>query len=946
MNRAVNERTLTRLHLIGTLILVLGLALAIGAYFTFQSINEHQSSLRRLEQSLGQAQRERLQAEMASGLNYLEFLHSRTELVLRQAIREQTDTAMQVAEGIYEREKNRRPAAEIKQLIVAALRPVRFFEGRGYIFIDDLQGNCVLLPTAPKLEGSSLYDNKDDTGHYIMRGLIEAATDPAKRGESTYRWYAPNDPKQMSDKLAYVRLFKPFGWIIGSGDYLYNWEQMQQREALQRLRSMRFGRSGYFTVQDRDGRVLLSPGVPTLEGKRLDELPPINRRIGEQIMATGKEKSGFLEYELNRLDNGQPVRKTVFVAHAPVWGWTLTTGFFDEEMQGAFAEERATLASSHREKLWQLLVVVALVAMLAMAVSLVFSGWLGRMFRRYNQALLEQTRQLELAAKVFASSSEGIVITDADKRIITTNRGLTEITGYTVEETVGQTPKLFSSGKHDAAFFSAMWTTLREQGHWHGEIWNRRKDGTIYPEWLSINAVRDDQGTISNYIGTFIDITERKAIEERIRRLAELDPLTELPNRLLFHDRLGQAIAAAHRSQHKLALLFLDLDRFKNINDSLGHNIGDQVLQQVAKRLRGSVREVDTVSRLGGDEFVVLLTDQSHPEQALLVAHKLLEILGQPYRMGDFELTVTPSIGIALYPEDGNDAHTLLKNADSAMYLAKSLGRNNSQFFSSELNTRVSERLALENELRHALTRQEFVLHYQPVVDTASGATVACEALIRWQSPERGLVPPDSFIPLAEETGLIVGIGAWVIDEACRQLRAWDDAGLPPLRMAINVSVMQLRHGNVATTLQAALSQYGLPASRLELEMTESVLAEEEELNGTLQQLLNMDLRLSLDDFGTGYSSLSYLKRLHFDTLKIDRSFVSDIPRDSEDLAITRAILSIARDLEMDTIAEGVETAEQLDYLRAGRCDLVQGYFISRPLPAAAFEDFLRREPL
>jgi len=945
-----DEKSLPRLHLAGTLALVISLTLALGGYFTYQAMADNEASLQRLEADLTWQQETRLKTEMNSGLDYLEFVRSRTEDVLRQALHEQVDSTLQVMEGIYQREKGRRPEAEVKKLIVEALRPMRFFEGRGYIFIDDLKGLCILLPIAPQREGSSLYDNKDDTGHYIMRGLIEAATNPKTKGESRYRWYSPDNPKAMSDKLAYVRLFEPYGWIVGTGDYLEKWEQRLQKEAIERMRGLRFGRTGYFTIHDRHSRILLSPALPTLEGKLVADQPPNLRPIGEQIQEKGRQGGGFLTYDLPTSEPGKSQRKRVYVAQAPAWGWTLTTGLLDDEMQEAIGQERRNLAAGHSAYLMRLAVVVLAALAVATLMSIFFSRWLRRLFLRYhqaiesrNQALLEKTREVELAAKVFESGSEATLITDADERIIAVNHAFTQITGYSADEVIGQTPRLLTSGRHDKTFYRELWTTLQASGQWSGELWNRRKDGSIFPQWTSIVAVRDGDGPVSHYIGTFIDISERKQVEEHIRRLAEYDALTQLPNRHLMQERLEREIASAQRSGAGLALLFLDLDRFKNINDSLGHTVGDEVLQQVARRLAENVRVVDTVCRLGGDEFVLLLPHLDHPEQAMQVAQKLHDVLDQAFHVRDYDLTVTPSIGIALYPRDGEDSDTLLKNADSAMYRAKSLGRNNCQFYTEDLNTAVSERLALENDLRRALGRDELLPYFQPVIDLSDGRIVACEALLRWQSPDRGLVMPDQFIPLAEETGLIVPMGANVLGQACRQLRAWDRAGLPPLRMAVNVSVVQLRHSQFPATLRAVLKECGLAPQRIELEMTESVLANESELTHTLDELSKVGVGLALDDFGTGYSSLSYLKRLRFDTLKIDRSFISDLPADADDATITRTILSIARDFGMATVAEGVETQEQFDFLRQGGGTYAQGYLFSRPLPAAEFEALWRR---
>ena len=542
--------------------------------------------------------------------------------------------------------------------------------------------------------------------------------------------------------------------------------------------------------------------------------------------------------------------------------------------------------------------------------------------------------QLRLAGEVFQSSGEAIVITDGDMLILSVNPAFTTVTGYTAEEALGQTPYGLSRGIRSQERDREIWARVWQEGYWQGEVWDRRRNGDVYPKWLTVSVVRDANGRPVNYIEIFSDISERKEREERVRHLAHHDFLTDLPNRVLLNDRITQAISLAERNHTQMAVMFLDLDRFKTVNDSLGHTVGDKLLQEVARRLRGSMRASDTVSRQGGDEFVILIPDMADAADVARAAQKVLDAVAHPYSIDGHELVTTPSIGISVYPNDGRDVETLLKNADAAMYHAKESGRNNYQFFTQDMNTRALERLSLERSLRRAIDREELRLHYQPQYDVRTRQIVGVEALIRWEHPDLGLLPPGRFMRFAEDTGLILPMGEWVLREACRQNRAWQAQGLPPVRVAVNISALQFRNAGFSHTVQTALKEAGMESRWLVLEVTESVIMQDvERVTDSLEQLKALGLELAIDDFGTGYSSLSYLKRFPIDRLKIDQSFVRDITSDDDDAAITSAIIGLTRNLGLRTIAEGVETREQLEFLQEHGCDEAQGFLFSRPLP-------------
>lgn len=556
--------------------------------------------------------------------------------------------------------------------------------------------------------------------------------------------------------------------------------------------------------------------------------------------------------------------------------------------------------------------------------------------------------EIRIAATAF-ESLEGIIITDAEANILRVNRAFTETTGYTSEEAVGKNPRLLNSGRHDSTFYSRLWESIAQTGSWEGEIWNRRKNGEVYPEHLTIAAVHDEHGTLTNYVATFIDITLSKAAAEKIERLAFYDPLTELPNRRLLLDRLKLALASSTRHRRHGALLFLDLDQFKTLNDTLGHDIGDKLLQQVATRLKDSVREDDTVARFGGDEFVVMLEELGEREmeaaaQAESIAAKILITLNRPYALGRHNYRSTPSIGITLFNDHVHSIDELLKQADIAMYQAKKAGRNTLQFFDPGMQDSINARVALENELRNALNRQEFELYYQ-VQMHSSGRVLGAEALVRWNHPTRGVVLPAEFIPLAEETGLILSIGQWILESACTQLDVWQQDPLTrDLTLSVNVSARQFHQENFVPLVLDTLEGHVFPRSLLKLELTESLLLENvDHIIASMNVLRGVGIHFSLDDFGTGYSSLQYLKRLPLHQLKIDQTFVRDLVVDASDEAIVRTIIAMAQSLDLEYIAEGVETEAQQRLLLSYGCQHYQGYLYGKPLRSQDFGRMLQK---
>lgn len=551
-------------------------------------------------------------------------------------------------------------------------------------------------------------------------------------------------------------------------------------------------------------------------------------------------------------------------------------------------------------------------------------------------------RELRLNAGVFHGTSESILICSASHQVMRVNRSLLLTTGYQESEIIGK-PMAMLMGQHQAqAFYQAVEAQVQGTGHWQGELFLRRKNGEVFPVWLSVTGQVADEDHPAQAIVTFSDISEKKLTEQRLHRLAHYDPLTDLPNRLLFNEYGARAIARAKREGSALAVLVIDLDGFKHINDSLGHPVGDEVLRQAAERLARGLRDEDTIARPGGDEFLVIAERLNSPAaDAAKVARKLLEVFAQPFHAGGQELHLTASIGISVFPADAADMMELMKNADAALYRAKHGGRNMYQFYTSELTAAASERVKLEAQLNRAIQQDELLVHYQPQFDLGTGELVGAEALARWRHPDMGLIPPLRFIPVAEETGLIVPLGERILRKACEQVQAWRQQGLMLSKISVNIAGQQIQQQEIVDTVRRVLEETGLPAELLELEVTETfIMQNATRAIETLNALRALGISLAIDDFGTGYSSLSYLKRLPIQTLKIDRSFVRDIPVDANDTAITRAMLALAGSLGLRTVAEGVETEQQRDFLAGERCELVQGYLYSPPL---APEDFWLR---
>ncbi|MBC8014275.1 MAG: EAL domain-containing protein [Sporomusaceae bacterium] len=552
--------------------------------------------------------------------------------------------------------------------------------------------------------------------------------------------------------------------------------------------------------------------------------------------------------------------------------------------------------------------------------------------------------QRSVWATIFESCGEPMSVTDANNKFVAVNRAFSDATGYSLEEVIGKDPSMLKSGHHDETYYQNMWAAINQAGVWQGEIWEKRKDGTLYIKWLKIHQVKDSQGKLINYVATFSDITERKEAAARIAYLDRHDALTGLPNRLVLGELLDVAIQNAGLKNNYVGVISIDLDRFKNINDSLGHNIGDEFLKVIARRLESFTDDESVTGRFGGDTFIIILPNIHTKDEIIAAIGKRIAVIAESVMYDEVELMVTASMGVSVFPDDGDTAEVLIRNADTAMHKVKDDGRNSYQFFTAGMNEYASERLTLENGLRRAVERNEFVLFYQPQLNTVTGQVIGAEALIRWLHPTKKMVSPLDFIPLAEESGLIIPIGEWVLMEACRQHRHWIKLGLPPIPVSINISSVQFHDKGFLQMLEGVIKESGIEPGYLDLEVTESVVMRDPEfVSQQLQRIKDMGIKLSLDDFGTGFSSLSYLRHFPLDRLKIDQSFVRDLTAVPVNQAIIESVIALGRNLKIKTIAEGVETKEEFEFMQKFQCDEVQGYYFSKPLSSHDFINWMKK---
>ena len=976
------SKTLSRILLTNTLLVATIACVLTGGLWGVHEIYKFNTNVDAMRERLVTSRKERMQREVDSAVAYLEFMRSQVEERSSHVIRERGQEAHRIASHLYETYKGKKSRAELENMVREALRPIRFLDGRGYYFATRIDGLEMLCATCESLEQKNLINLRDRKGSFVIRDMADLVK---KQGEGYYRytWSKPGTIDQEQDKLAYIKHFEPFDWFIGASEYLDDTESDLQQEALKWVRKIRYGGDGYLFVGDWKGLSLSGPATGT---NMLGVTDANGVKIVEEMIRVAQEGSGFVAYVMPQIDDQKPASKISYARGIPAWQWYIGTGLYLDDIEMAVDEARQHALVDLG---WSIAKVCSILLLLWMGVYWLvarlnariqamfeeFSNFFSRSaedqtdipvepfaiqeFRELADAANRMTARRRIAdealrfsdkqfREMFDEAPIGYHEFDSEGRITRVNHTELVLLGYSEEEMLGH----------------YIWEFVEERELAHKSVLNKlagisilktnfernylKKDGTTLPLLIKDKLLRDNAGTITGIRSAIMDISERKQAEAKINHLAFFDQLTDLPNRTLLQDRIEQAMASSQRSGHYGALLFLDLDYFKNLNDTLGHDMGDLLLTQVAQRLSDCVRKEDTVARLGGDEFVVMLVSLSERQSDAaslveLVGGKIITALNRPYELKDVSYSITPSIGASVFFGQQTDIDTLLKQADLAMYKAKEAGRNTLRFFDPDMARDVLKRAALESDLRDALQNKQFILHYQAQV--AGKQVTGAEVLLRWEHPVRGLVFPGEFIPVIEETGLILPVGQWVLEAACKQLAEWAaQAEMSHLTVAVNISACQLNQDDFVDQVLMAIERSGANPERLKLELTESILVNNvEETIGKMNALKAKGVGFSLDDFGTGYSSLSYLKRLPLDQLKIDQSFVRDILSDPNDAAIARMIVVLAENLGLLVIAEGVETVAQRDTLAQYGCHAYQGYFFSRPVRVDEFESFVKR---
>lgn len=964
MINRINPSSLAKYQIIGTVALFLLLSAAMGGYFYQSTVQAEKRRLAQLSEDILIEQKQQLNAELDGVIRQTKYDVSNAASLLKETIKQQIDAAHQVATSLYHAIQAANLSTEHQQrLIKETFRDYRFFGGRGYIFISSLPKISILLPPNPDIEGKNVKDLIDDTGKNVTTAVINAATSPSQSGFVEYRWYPPSQPNQMENKISYVKLFQPWGWIFGTGDYIYEMENTLKQRFLKQMEATVLTSGESVIILNENGDVILDPAhsLPTeaFKGENTQtHTGDDDERVRNELLTAitqSMNNNVFFTYKTGEKHHHSNTDIIALAQSIPQWQWTVIASMPLNASNSLVEQHSASVKTVSQKRLKKIGLAIITSALITLVSALVFSRWLKGLLVGYedrnseqNQKLLENAQELDLAAGVFDSVTQGILVTDSHSKIVKANHSFFKMTGYTAGQLYGCEPDFFFFDTALPILFSKdILPSLEQFGFWQQEVLQKVSgDPSMLHCSVSISVRLGERNQIKNYIVMVRDISERKKHENQLQYLAYYDSLTNLPNRRYLIREIDHLIKQSKSQDIKFALVFVDLDRFKTINDSLGHGTGDAVLIEIAKRLCGAVREKDTVARLGGDEFILLFSRLKNLQDLKEFCERIKSIVSQPIEYNEHRFTLTTSIGLSIFPDDGGTSEMLLKNADIALYESKSKGRNTHTFFKTQLAESASRRLENEIALRQALENNEFKLFYQPQLCLSSGTVVGMEALLRWQREDGVYVPPSVFIPLAEEIDIISGITSWVMDSAAKQAVLWYEHLHRWLPIAVNLSGKDIQ-SHLPSRLDKLLCEHAIDPEAIVIEVTESIIIDNiDTAIETLEVVRQQGFRVALDDFGTGYSSLHYLSKFPIDKLKIDKSFIDNIINNNKSASVTEAIIQVGHCLELEIVAEGVKDSEQLTMLKAMGCNTIQGYYFAKPLPANECLGFIEQATL
>ena len=921
------------------------LLLALFGFYTFNFYEQHESyqrHLKNIRSDIEQEKKQQLENQINSLAFELDSTFNSIKNQLKKSTKSEVKRALESISSIHNAYKDQLTKKEIINIIRESLRPVRFYNGRGYYFIIDFESRSLLRPLKPDFEGTKYSELEDKTQpvYSIVSDMMEIMKTPEQRGYIEYDWVSPLNQKTNHPKITYIEAYPELDLFVGTGEYVHSFQNQLEQEFLNKINQVSNTSGFYIGVIDHNGLLIKGLDDTQYDGMHYNEMPSSQAKFLKDVIRAIDEDKQYISHSWTTAENKIEHRKS-FIKLLPNTDWILVSGYYNKDNTQQIQKEKENLDEQLNTSLKNLNYFYILFSLSSALIIFMFTRWLSKNLKEYNDALIdrqtklqERTNNLELFERIIQNVSDGIVVTNRDNKIIFTNKAFSSITGYSKEESIGKDPSFASSGRHSREFYADMWEKIKNDNFWQGEVFNRKKDGSIFPEWLRVTTSKNSQNQILNYIGSFHDISEIKQNKEMLSYLTSYDTLTGLPNQKTAKEAIKSVLSKSEYQHFDFSLLFINFDQFKWVNDSLGHDIGDKTIIKMVARLESCLSDKDYIARISGDEFLIILQpDKNITLQTTRLAERILDSVSRPFELDNHEIMITASIGIALGPTDGNSINDLMKHGNIALHHSKDKGGNSYEFFTAEMNEIIADRLRLEAQLKLAIRNREFKLFYQPQYGARSGRMISVEALIRWPQSDGTMIPPDIFITLAEDTGHIIELGKWIIRKACAQARTWLDQQIN-LPISINISPVQLRDEFFVEYLKESLDKNDLPSHSIVVELTETALIGlEDNIFDKLYKLKKMGISISLDDFGTGYSSLSLLKKTPVSEIKIDKSFIDGLPETLDDLSITKSIISVAQSMNLEVVAEGVETEAQLKLLTDLECGKLQGYYFSPAVP-------------